>query len=184
MTQTRRFGAALLAAASLFTAAAALGGCDDPLAFDVVLDTDTVTLAAPTSASALPTAIDLAILNTLRNPELPIDAASWDLQLRQEGAGFSFAPFPQVGNRRGAGLAVAGEGFDEADAAPRDRSAYTRTPFPITVGQTYFVQTRETSNCLAPKYAVVKVLAVDAAAGTAQLAVRSNQNCDDERLAD
>ncbi|HEX8692142.1 MAG TPA: hypothetical protein VF746_06975 [Longimicrobium sp.] len=182
MTKTRRFSAAFLAVFSLFAASAALAGCDDPLGFDPQLLPDTVTLAAPTSASTLPSAIDLAVLNALRRPELPVDAQSWDLQLRQEGAAFSFAPFPQVGSRRGAGLAPTSEGFDDADSAPRGREDYTRTRVAITVGQTYFVQTRETSNCLTPKYAVIKVLSVDAAAGTATVAVRSNQNCDDERL--
>lgn len=182
MTKTRRLRAAFLAICSLFAASAALAGCEDPLAFDPQLLPDTVTLAAPTSASTLPSAVDLAILNTLRRPELPVDAQAWDLQLRQEGTAFSFAPFPQVGSRRGAGLAPTSESFDEADSAPRGRDNYTRALFPITVGQTYFVQTRETSNCLTPKYAVIKVLSVDAAAGTAVIAVRSNQNCDDERL--
>lgn len=186
MTMTRRFRAACVAVAALFAASAALAGCDDPLGFDPVLQTDTVTLAAPTSASPLQSAIDLAILNALRRPELPVDAQAWDLQLRQEGTAFSFAVFPQVGSRRGAGIRAAGEDFDEADRAPRSRSDYTRTLFPIAAGQTYFVQTREasTSACFASKYAVVKVLSLDAAAGTAEIAVRSNQNCDDERLRD
>ena len=170
--------------AALAATAASLAGCDDPLGLDdPVIQTDTITLAAPTSASALPSAIEITNFNVLRFPELPAQALAWDFQLRQEGSTFLIAPVQQVDRFRGAGIQPADRDIEQVQEAPRARDSYTRTPLAVTVGQTYYLQSRQTRS-LCVKFGALKVLSVDPAAGTARIVVRSNQNtnCDDERL--
>lgn len=167
----------------LVPAAVLLSGCEDPFNLgDPALDPDSIRLAAPTSAVNIPTALDVNNGNALRRPEQPSEATAWDLQLRQTGSTFAFQPIGSLGRLRGAGIRLADEPFETADEAPRDRGGYTRTQFPVTPGQSYYVQSREAQNTFCVKYAILKVISVSADSGTARLAVRSNQNCDDERL--
>lgn len=175
--------AALLAFLAV-PAALVLGACEDPFSGlgDPLLVQDSLVLSAPTSAVEAPTALDIANANALRRPELPGEAGNWDFQLRQEGNVFSLLPIEQNGRFRGAGIRDANTDFDGVEQAPRDRSGYTRTSFPIAVGETYYLQSRETQNFLCIKFGVLKVLSVNPAAGTARVVVRSNQQCDDERL--
>ena len=176
--------AALLAAFALIPAALVLGACEDPFSGlgDPVLVTDSIVIASPTGTSQGPTALDITSGNRLRRPELPGEAGAWDFQLRQQGNVFSLLPIPQNGTFRGSGIRAANRDFDQAEEAPRDRAGYTRTLFPIAVGQTYYIQSRESQAVFCAKYGVLKVLSADPAAGTVRVVVRSNQQCDDERL--
>jgi len=173
----------LLLAFVLVPSAMVLSACEDPFNLgDPVLRTDSLRLAAPTSAVNIPTAVDINNGNALRRPEQPSEASAWDFQLRQNGATFSLVPFSSLGRLRGAGIRSADAVFETAEEAPRGSGEYTRDPFAIAPGQTYFVQTREAQNSFCVKYGILKVLSVSADSGTARLVVRSNQNCDDERL--
>jgi len=175
--------AVLSAVFMLGATAVLLGGCDDPFGLgEVILVRDTVTLTAPSTPGDAPSAVDLAEGVAPRRPELPGEAQQWDLQLRQEGATFTLVPFAQLVSLRGAGLTLTDLGFDEVTEAPRGTGEYTRAPVTVAAGQTYFVQTRQTQSLRCAKFAVIKVLAVSADSGTAHIAVRSNQACDDERL--
>jgi hypothetical protein len=184
-----RFARLLFLLTALVASSALLGACgDDPLFPDVQLTTDTVTLTVPGNLE--PSALDLARatlpFTLLRRPELVQDAAEWDVALRRTAAGgLSFLPFDQPGSPyRGAGIRTSTDNFDTIEEAPRATSAYGDDPVPVTVNAVYLFRSRQypTQGGLCVNYARAKVVAVDAAAGTAQVAVVINRNCDDERL--
>ena len=175
----------------LFASGALLGACgDDPLFPDVALTTDTVTLTVP--GAELPSALDLvriqAPFSLLRRPELVRDAGEWDIALRRSDGGLVLRPYEAPGSPyRGAGVAAAPEDYDRIDEAPRSTGAYSATSIPATPGGVYFMRSRQYPNSngtLCVNYAKAKLLALDAAAGTAQVAIVLNDNCDDERLED
>jgi hypothetical protein len=175
--------AVLLSALLLLPLAAVAGGCEDPFLGEVVLAADSFTLAAPTSASELPSAIDIGgQVPSLRRPELSTEAQSWDFQLRQSGAGLVLFPFAGGGSFRGAGIRETNEDFDDAGEAPRGRDEYEHTAVALREGGTYFLQSREVPPFACVKYGILEVIDLDAAAGTAEVTVRSNTGCDDERL--
>lgn len=175
----------------LFASGALLGACgDDPLFPDVALTTDTVTLTVP--GTDLPSALDLVRIQPpftlLRRPELVRDAGEWDIALRREGGALVLRPYEAPGSPyRGAGVARASEDFDRISDAPRGNSSYSATGVPATQGAAYFMRSRQyptSSGQLCVNFAKARLLTVDAAAGTAQVAIVLNDNCDDERLED
>jgi hypothetical protein len=176
--------------APLALAAPLLSACEDTgFLPDVFLSKDTVTLGLP--GSELPSALDIArpsiVAALLVRPEALSSAGEWDLGLRRSGAVFSLRPNEATGaGVRGAGIAVSPTPFETAEEAPRATSAYSTVALPLTVGTTYFSRSRQfavgVGACV--RYAKIKVLALDQAAGTAQLALVINENCDDERLTD
>lgn len=166
-------------------AAAALAACGDTsgLGAPALLTTDSARLSTPTSSvTNRPTAIDLTNSNAPASPELPGQAGSWDIQLRQSGATMQLAPRPTLSTQRGAGLKLTTNEVENAGRAPRGYSAYLHEAVNIAAGERYYVRSRETSSFACVKYAIVKVLEVHPDSGTATLRIRSNQNCDDERL--
>lgn len=183
-----RFARLLFLSTALVASSALLGACgDDPLFPDVQLSTDTVTLTVPGDLE--PSALDLARatlpFTLLRRPELVQDAAEWDIALRRTGAGLSFLPFDQPGSPyRGAGIRTSTDNFDTIEEAPRATGAYGDDPVPVTANAVYLFRSRQypTQGGLCVNYARAKVISVDAAAGTAKVAVVINRNCDDERL--
>lgn len=177
--------------AAFIASSALLGACgDDPLFPDVQISTDTVTLTVP--GSAAPSAIDLvriqAPFTILRNPELTRDAGEWDITLRRtEAGGLVFRPFDQPGSPyRGAGIRPTTDDFDRIGEAPRATTAYNGDAAPVSVNSVFYLRSRQypSQAGLCVNYAKAKVLALDAAAGTAQVALAINDNCDDERLED
>lgn len=185
-----RFARLFVLLAAFIAAPGLLGACgDDPLFPDIQLSTDTVTLTVPGSDAA--SALDLARaqipFTLLRRPELIQDAGEWDVALRRSGAGLVFQPFDEPGSPfRGAGIRTTGDDFDTIDEAPRATTAYGDQPVAVTVNGVYLFRSRQysASGGLCVNYARAKVLAVDAAAGTARMALVVNRNCDDERLRD
>lgn len=186
-----RFARFFVLLSMLFASAAMLGACgDDPLFPDVALTTDTVTLTVP--GAELPSALDLvrvqAPFTLLRRPELVRDAGEWDIALRRDGGGLVLRPYEAPGSPyRGAGVALANQDYDRISEAPRGNSTYSATGVPATQNGVYFMRSRQypnTAGALCVNYAKARLLAVDAAAGTAQVAIVLNDNCDDERLED
>jgi hypothetical protein len=186
-----RFARSIFLVAALAASSSLLVACgDDPLLPDVQLSTDTVTLTIPGSLE--PSALDLARatlpFTLLRRPELVQDAAEWDIALRSTGAAaLSFLPFDQPGSPyRGAGIRISNDDFDNIDEAPRAVTAYGDDAVAVTLNTTYIFRSRQypTQGGLCVNYARAKVVAVNPAAGTAQVAIVINRNCDDERLRD
>lgn len=186
-----RFVRLFFLATAFFASSAVLAACgDDPLFPDVQISSDTVTLTVP--GTSAPSAVDLvriqAPFTLLRNPELVRDAGEWDITLRRtESGGLVFRPFDQPGSPlRGAGITTTTADYDRIDEAPRSTGAYSGDPVAVTLNGVYLLRSRQYPSTagLCVNYAKLKVLAVDAAAGTAQVAIAINDNCDDERLED
>lgn len=185
-----RFARLYLVIAALVVAPALAACGDDPLFPDVAISSDTVTLTVP--GGTAPSALDLvriqAPFTLLRRPELVQDAGEWDVTLRRNESGaLVFRTFSQPGSPyRGAGIRTTTEDFERIDEAPRATTAYTDQPVPVTVGGTYYFRSRQypsqRGTCV--NYARARVVAMDAAAGTARVAIAINDNCDDERLRD
>jgi hypothetical protein len=176
---------------AFLASSALLGACgDDPLFPDVMISVDTVTVTVP--GSTAPSAIDLVRtqppFDLLRNPELIRDAGEWDITLRRGASGgLVFLPFDQPGSPlRGAGITRSNRGFDDLAEAPRGVAAYGEEPVAVTADAVFLLRSRQypQSGTLCVNYAKVRVLAVDEAAGTAEVAIVVNDNCDDERLED
>lgn len=156
---------------------------------DLVLSPDTVTIGLPGSAegSALDIVRATAGARLVRNPERLEDAEQWDVSLRRTDAGLVLRPFDPVGSQlAGAGLAVASGDFDAIEDAPRGNSSYSSEDLPLAANGVYFVRSRQFPSGGIPcvKYAKLKVLELNAAAGTVRFAAVINEGCDDERLAD
>ncbi|HET7230047.1 MAG TPA: hypothetical protein VFJ16_08605 [Longimicrobium sp.] len=178
-----RFAYPALAALVLFPAAAALGACGDPFGgVDPQIVSDSVVLASANGPSTRASAVDIADNVRLTFPENPGTAGLFDLQVRQNGTAFSLVPSPSTGNLRGAGLQRTTRTLEAPGDAPREVSGYTRTAVTVAVGETYFVQTRPVCGSSSSRYAILRVVAANPAAGELTLKILSNQNCDDERL--
>lgn len=179
--------AAIPALAAMVLAFAACG--DDGLGLGPVqLSTDTVTLAAPTSASGMGTAVDLLSGNAVRFPERLSDAGEWDLALRQSGAAFSLLPFRTLtgGTTVQAAAFRSDDPITRIEFAPTGQSRYTLTTlFPIAEGQVYVARSRLGQgpfNTPCIRYSKFQVLDLDAAAGTAKFEFITNLDCNDDRL--
>ena len=186
-----RFARFAVLTTALFASSALLGACgDDPLFPDVTLSVDTVTLTVP--GADQPSALDLVQaqppFTLLRRPELLRDAGEWDIALRRGDTGLVLRPYEAPGSPyRGAGVGTASQDYDRISEAPRGSGSYSDAGLPATQGGVYFLRSRQYPNsngALCVNYAKAKLLSVDAAAGTAQVAVTLNDNCDDERLKD
>lgn len=184
-------------------AIAGLAACDSPTRpfLDPVIATDTVLLALPSSAAALPSAVDLAsaggVFGGVRFPERPQDATrGYDLLLRQGTEGLVFLPAGATGlfdTDVVAGPRVAlpgvseprGESFEAVTEAPESRSAYRMDAgVPVVPGGVYIVRTRGGAlGCAAtlPRYAKLRVLEVTALPAV-RLEIVGNGNCNDPRL--
>jgi len=171
--------------------AAALSACEgDSFLTDATVVRDSVELAAPTATVDLPSALDFTNAGAgiaLRRPERTEDAQQWDLALRRtETSGFALRTFEAPGQSlRGAGLSAQASDFEALERAPRNSSDYTTGLIPISVGNVFAVRSRQYSTGLGfacTAFGKLKVVSVDAVAGTAKLAVIANAGCDDERL--
>lgn len=175
---------ALLACAPLLTACE-----DDSFLAELVLTPDTATIGLPGSAQG--SAIDIvratAGARLVRFPERIEDAEQWDVALRRTPTGLVLRPFDPVGSQlRGSGLAVASGSFETIDEAPRGDASYSNEDLPLTAGGVYFIRSRQfnSTGIVCVKYAKLRAVDLNVAAGTARFAIVINEGCDDERLAD
>ena len=174
-----------VAALVLLPLAAGLAACDDPFASaGNFIRLDSLTLASVNGPSLRATAVDIAVQNTPSFPELPADAGTWDLQVRQSGSSFFLVPNPGNGSFRGAGLQKTTRTLDNPGDAPRKADSYTRTEVAVAAGELFYVQSRQQNpECgTLPKYGILKVISTVADSGLMHIAVISNQSCNDERL--
>ncbi|HEU0013650.1 MAG TPA: hypothetical protein VFQ45_08190 [Longimicrobium sp.] len=173
------------------TLAAAMSACEgDSFLTDATVIRDTIELAAPGSSAELASAIDITNAANgiaVRRPERLEDAQQWDLALRTtESGGLALRTFEAPGQGlRGAGLSLQTTDFEALERAPRNSSEYTSGLVNIAVGNVFTVRSRQFGTSLGfacTTFAKLKVVAVDAAAGTARFAIMANAGCDDERL--
>jgi hypothetical protein len=179
---------ALLALLVGFPLLAALTACDDPLARGpVLLLQDTVVIAVPAEGDSRPSAIDLIrdqAPGLLRFPERAEHAGQWDFALRRVGGGLALRTFDSgLGGPR-PGIAESGEPFEQMTAAPVSSARYVSDPVVLSEGASYYLRSRQGNvfglTCV--RFARMRVLTLDVAAGTAELALAVNDGCSDERL--
>lgn len=176
----RRFLLVLMAVLPL----APLAACDDTSsAFGApsLSGDSTLVLRAPTATGAdVASAVDAAVPAAV-SPELPQYAGQWDFALRQNGGTFRLVTLDTGSPVTRPGISPRQEAFDNIEKASRRRSEYSDSTLTISQGSVYTFRTRYRSNqCFS--YGKMRVVALDAALGTARLDVVVNRNCDDERL--
>ncbi|HEX2188477.1 MAG TPA: hypothetical protein VHG51_06235 [Longimicrobiaceae bacterium] len=184
----------VLALPLLAPAALALAACDDATGIgQAVVLTDTITIGAPSvAADTVPSALDVVSLDQFSIgggvfPERPAQADQWDVALRLQGGTFSLVPPGAVGlegRRAGITAPIQGVTFEGLDEAPPSSRFNTTTGVPLAVGNVHVVRSRQYSlgGGVCWQYAKVQPVALDAAAGTATLAVATSARCADTRL--
>jgi hypothetical protein len=172
---------------SLFAFAPLLTACEDGLLTDAVVVPDTARIALPggSTGSAIDIVRPTSGAQLVRFPERVGDAEQWDVALRRSASGgLELRPYqPLGGGSASAGIGVGSGSFETIEEAPRADAAYQTAPLPITANGIYFIRSRQFSGgCV--RYAKARVVELDAAAGTARIALVINLGCDDERLTD
>jgi predicted small secreted protein len=180
-----RFALALPLAAAL-----SLAACDDPTGFGrAVIVTDTLTLGVPSVApDTMPSALDVFSRDQInvgggRFPERPAEAEEWDVTLRLRNGQLQLLPRGALGldsRRAGITAAVAGATFEGLREAPASARYATTEGQALAQGAVYVVRSRTVQGC--SHYAKLQPLALDAAAGTARVAVATSASCSDTRL--
>jgi hypothetical protein len=174
----------LLPIAVVFLAIAS-AACDDNLGLGTPLlaSDSSVIIATPNSPSGLPSAIDFTQL-ALRRPERLEHATQWDFALRVEGGALRLVPTPfDIPSRRSL-IQRSTQAYESIERAPTARSTYGDSAVTLQEGAVYIVRSRQyqvaTGFCWA--YGKVKVVDLDAAQETAELSVKANVGCGDDRL--
>lgn len=184
-----------LALPLLATAALSLASCDDPTGIgEQVIVTDTVVVGVPSLVpDSVPTALDVISGDQIaigggRFPERPSDAEVWDVTVRLQNGTFMLLPRGAVGlesQRAAVTDPITGTTFEGLDEAPSSSRFNTGRGVALTVGSVYVVRSRvyrlSGINCW--QFAKVQPTALNAAAGTATLAVATSAGCQDTRLA-
>lgn len=183
-----------LASVPALVLALVLAACDDPNAFNIdpIIVDDTVALAVPGVDPAVGTALDITSPPGTRSvvgarfPERVADAAQWDFALRLEGGALVLKPTGAFGFDSGAGITqpITDRAFDQVSEAPSSGSFVTDSAVVLRTGAVYVARSRQIPCGLggASQYARIEAVALDAAAGTAQLRVVTNEVCNDTRL--
>lgn len=163
-------------------------GCGDDLGLDdwsAIPDTVTIFSLSRSDLINLPSAYDFVNHSALR-VESPIAAGRWDLAVLHEGSELALVTaggFPGQ-NSRAAIAPITGTGFEELAEAPEDTTRYTVGPVVVQAGQVFAVRTRraECSFSLSVRYAKLRVLDVDPAAGSVRFVAITNPFCNDREL--
>lgn len=183
-TLTRAIRLPLLAAAFSMTA------CDDPFAnqpWSAVPDTLTLFSAARDDYAGIPAALNIAGSSV---SVVAIDqagaAAEWDFLLNEEEGALVLVPSGIVpGLESRAGLFRSDETTLEAvTRAPSGSDSYSSEAVALELNAIYVLRSRR-AGCgftSGSNYGKMKVVALDVALGTAQLAVVRNPYCDDRDL--
>lgn len=180
--------AALFVAASLGLASACDGGTGYRI--EPLITSDTVDLAAPGSATGLPTAVDVTSTSGIiaggRFPERQQDAEQWDLAIRVRDGQVVFVPAGALGLSSNPAVThpLMGQSFDQVIEAPGAAAFVADSAVVVQEGAVYVVRSRVFSCGFggAAQYAKIQPLAVSAADGTVQLRIATNEVCGDPRL--
>lgn len=174
--------------ALLLSLAVTTTACRDDLGLDDwVAIPDTVTLYSMSRPELLgqPSAYDF-INHLVMRVEALSAAGNWDVAVRDSGSSLVLAPAAsftgQTQSR--AALAIVNRSFDELAEAPADTSQFSTAPVLLEPGQVMAVRTRRApcafSNSV--RYAKLRILEVDAAAGTVKFESITNPFCNDRKL--
>lgn len=179
------------AALPLFLTLVLASACDDPSRFtvDPMISSDTVEVAAPTSSSGLPTALDVTssggIIGGGRHPERQTDAERWDIAIRERDGVLVFVPSSALGFSGAVGIteALAGQTFDAVIEAPGSGSFITDEDVVIQEGAVYVVRSRSVPCGFGSASLYSKIQPIDVSAdGRVTIRVATNEVCGDPRL--
>lgn len=164
-----------------------LAACEDPFGpsfWNATPDTLQIYSASRAEYVGFVSAVDLANQPVTPVPlESPAVTGNWDFALTDGPNGLELAPasaFEGMDSR--ARIAeLLNEDFDALEQAPRDTALYSAAPVRLRADAVYVVRTRRASCGLSSgyRYAKLKPLAIDQAAGTFRFAVVRNPFCDD-----
>jgi hypothetical protein len=162
------------------------GACDDPfgpLEWDATPDTASIWSASRLELVEQPAAFDFALGGTPVWIEFSGGANSWDVVLIDHEGGLALAPSSYFeGQSSRAGIAVRpNTALDEITRAPSDSASYRRTPVPLAAGTVYIIRSRtaicESQFSSGPRYAKIRPVTIDAAAGSFTFEMVRNPYC-------
>jgi hypothetical protein len=164
-----------------------LAACDDGIGPRFWIDTpDTLLLHSASRGEyiGLQSAIDLTADPVAALPiEIPGVAANWDFALVEQGGSMVLLPAAAVaGTSSRARIArLQNVNFDELLEAPRDTTLYSAVAVPLNTSSVYVIRSRRASCGFSTgyRYAKLKPVVIDAAAGKLRFAIVRNPYCDD-----
>lgn len=176
----------------LFLTIILAAGCEDTsgMRMDPLITNDTLEVAAPTSGTLLPTAIDVTAtggrIGGGRFPEKQSDAERWDIAVRMRGGALVFVPSSALGLGTASGIteALAGRTFESVREAPGSASFITDGEVVIQEGAVYVVRSRSIPCGFGATslYAKIQPLEVSVEDGRVRLQISTNEVCGDPRL--
>jgi hypothetical protein len=168
--------------------AVSMAACDEDLGLDEWNATpDTVTLYSLSRPEFInqPSAYDF-INHIVLRVESPTSTGNWDVALLDQGNGLALVPAGGFEGQtsRAALSIVTGATFEELEEAPEDTTRFSYAAVPVTPGQVLAVRTRRASCAFSNsvRYGKVKIIDVNAAAGTVRFASIVNPFCNDRSL--
>lgn len=179
--------------------AALLSACEgDDYNIDPLIASDTLDLAAPTSGTGLPSALDITAVGSAndaggRYPERVEDAEQWDLAVRFVGGQLMLVPAGQVGVNDAGGRSRAaiteartGRTFEAVREAPGRSEFLTDRGVALQTGSVYVARSRlmPCGFTASEQYAKLQPLELDLARQRVRLQIVTNGRCGDPRLVD
>ena len=168
--------------------AVSMTACDEDLGLDEWNATpDTVTLYSLSRPEFInqPSAFDF-INHIGMRVESPTSTGNWDVALLDQGTGLALVPAGgfEGQSSRAALSVITGATFEELEEAPEDTTRFSSNPVALSPGQVLAVRTRRApcafSNSV--RYGKVKIIDVNATAGTVRFETIVNPFCNDRSL--
>lgn len=166
-----------------------LSACGDdfgPGTWSARPDTTVIYSASRPELLLMPAAFDVVNLARIII-ENPTATGTWDFALVEQDGQFLMAPAAALtrdDSRAGIALSSA-TALVDVEEAPGDTASFSRALVPVEIGRVYIVRSRRES-CftfgVGVRYAKLKALEVDPAAGTFRFEVVRNPNCNDRAL--
>lgn len=167
--------------------AVVLGACGDstgPAFWDASPDTLLMYSASVPEYIGLRSALDV-IASPVR--AVPIEASGatgqWDVALVHDGGSLALvaaSAFEGISSRAAVAV-IEDAAFDDVDRAPSDTAAYSSQPVPLRSNVVYIIRSRRSSCGFTNgfRYAKLKPIDIDHAAGTFRFSIVRNPFCDD-----
>lgn len=169
-------------------AALPIAACEENLGLDdwtALPDTTVIYSLSRTDLLGRPSAYDF-INHVLVRVESPSATGAWDVALRDEGGQLALVPASafQGQNSRAALAIITGQTFESLKEAPDDTARYSSAPVLVQPGQLLVVRTRRASCGFsnAVRFGKIKIIDVNATAGTVRFESIVNPFCNDRSL--
>jgi hypothetical protein len=164
-----------------------VAACDDPFGpalWDATPDTLLIYSASRPEYIGRASALDITSVPIAALPlESPGVTGNWDVALTEVAGGLALAPasaFPGLESRARVGVLM-DRTLDDVPQAPRDTTAFTAEPLLLREGDVYLLRSSRSScggvSC-GFRYAKLRAVAIDVAAGTFRFEIVRNPYCD------